>query len=164
MNFKRALSSALLSISTLLAPAAWGQERGEQRPRPEEQARPHARPAPAPQQFKAHPPGEHPHGPVVRQHPVRVLPPKVVARGRQSWPRWNHPEMARPVYYWNWGAVRSVTCISEDSYGDQYPVSETVGGGFGPDQMTFIEDDALDRCYSESGQDPTCYLATCSHF
>jgi hypothetical protein len=30
--------------------------------------------------------------------------------------------------------------------------------------MTVIEDDALDRCYAESGQDPSCVLETCSHF
>jgi len=29
--------------------------------------------------------------------------------------------------------------------------------------MTDVEDDALDRCYSESGQDSTCALATCTH-
>ena len=30
--------------------------------------------------------------------------------------------------------------------------------------MTSVEDDALDRCYEESGGDPNCYLATCSHY
>jgi hypothetical protein len=29
--------------------------------------------------------------------------------------------------------------------------------------MTNVEDDALDRCYSESGQDTTCVLASCTH-
>lgn len=106
----------------------------------------------------------HPHGAIVRQHAVRVLPPRVVAGGRREWGHWEHPEIARPVYYWDWGAVHSVTCVAEDSYGDQYPVTETVARGFGPDQITSVEDDALDRCYAESGQDPTCYLATCSHF
>ncbi len=30
--------------------------------------------------------------------------------------------------------------------------------------MTSVEDDALDRCYQESGGDQSWYLATCSHF
>ena len=36
--------------------------------------------------------------------------------------------------------------------------------GFGLVNMTAVEDDALDRCYEESGGDPSCYLATCSHY
>jgi hypothetical protein len=54
-------------------------------------------------------------------------------------------------------------CVAEDSYGDQYPVSEAAPPGFGLSDMTGVEDDALDRCYSESGQDSTCVLATCTH-
>ena len=56
-----------------------------------------------------------------------------------------------------------MTCIAEDSYGDQYPVSEAAAPGFGLANMTEVEDDALDRCFSESGQDATCVLATCTH-
>jgi hypothetical protein len=36
--------------------------------------------------------------------------------------------------------------------------------GFGLLQMSTVEDDALDRCYEESGGDQSCVLATCSHF
>jgi hypothetical protein len=57
-----------------------------------------------------------------------------------------------------------VTCIAEDSYGDQYPVTETTFAGFGLVNMTTVEDDALDRCAEESGGDQSCYLATCSYF
>jgi hypothetical protein len=30
--------------------------------------------------------------------------------------------------------------------------------------MSAVEDDALDRCYEESGGDQSCFIATCSHF
>jgi hypothetical protein len=43
------------------------------------------------------------------------------------------------------------------------PVSQVTVTGFGLATMTEVEDDALDRCYAESGQDPTCFLASCSH-
>ena len=77
----------------------------------------------------------HPHGPIVLQHPVRVLPPRVITPGHREWKHWDHSEIARPLYYWDWGAIHSVTCIAEDSYGDQYPVTQTVDRGFGPDQI-----------------------------
>ena len=118
----------------------------------------------APPRFQAHPPGVHPHGPIVRQHPVRVLAPRVVVHGSHQWTHWEHAGFARPVYYWEWRTIHHVTCVAEDSYGDQYPVTEATVPGFGIDNMTTVEDDALDRCYAESGQDPSCFLATCSHF
>ncbi len=108
-----------------------------------------------PPKFQAHPAGVHPHGAIVRPHPVRVLSPRVIVHGRGEWAHWDHPEFSRPVYYWDWGAIRSVSCVAEDSYGDQYPVTETTFAGFGLENMTAVEDDALDRCYSESGGDNT---------
>ena len=126
----------------------------------EERAR-HAREAPPP--FQPHQAGVHPRGPTVRPHQVRVLAPRIVDHGRTGWAHWEHPEFARPAYYWNWAGVHNVTCIAEDSYGDQYPVSEAAAPGFGLVNMTDVEDDALDRCYSESGQDTTCVLAGCTH-
>ena len=151
MKAKTPLVLGLVAAGCLVGLAGYAQE--------------HARPAPrsAPPAFQAHPAGVHPHGALVRQHPVRVLAPKAVVHGRSGWARWDHPEFARPVYYWNWAAVHTVTCIAEDSYGDQYPISEVATPGFGIANMTSIEDDALDRCYSESGQDTTCFLATCTH-
>jgi hypothetical protein len=128
------------------------------------EARPSPPPRPAPQRFQAHPPGAHPHGAVVRAHPVRVLSPRVVRYGGSQWHHWAHAEFSRPVYFWEWAAVRYVTCIAEDSYGDQYPVTEATFSGFGLVNMTGVEDDALDRCAAESGGDESCYLATCSHF
>jgi hypothetical protein len=101
---------------------------------------------------------------MVRPHSIRVLQPSVVKYGGHQWRHWEHPEFFRPVYYWNWAVIRNVTCIAEDSYGDQYPVTEATFSGFGLDNMTAVEDDALDRCSAESGGDPNCYLATCSHF
>jgi hypothetical protein len=127
----------------------------------EEHARPVRREPPPP--FHAHPAGVHPHGPTVHQHPVRVLAPRPVVHGHSGWAHWEHPEFVRPTYYWEWNGVHTVTCIAEDSYGDQYPVSEAAAPGFGLGNMTDVEDDALDRCYSESGQDATCFLATCTH-
>jgi hypothetical protein len=88
----------------------------------------------------------------------------VYQRGTHNWTHWAHPDFARPHYYWDWAAIRNVTCIAEDSYGDQYPVSETTLAGFGLDSMSELEDEALDRCYAESNGDHSCYLLTCSHF
>jgi hypothetical protein len=121
-------------------------------------------PRPAPPRFQPHPPGVHPHGPMVRPHAVRVMRPTVIRRGERPWGHWAHPEFARPAYYWDWPGIRSVTCTAEDSYGDQYPVTQETFAGFGLVNMTSVEDDALDRCYQESGGDPSCFLATCSHF
>jgi hypothetical protein len=157
MKWTAPLAVALLAASLGIYSVA----RAEDRKGGEERWRPTRQPAP---KFQAHPPGVHPHGPVVRQHPVRVMAPRVVERGGHAWGHWEHPEFSRPVYYWEWAAIRNVTCIAEDSYGDQYPVTEAAGNGFGLVNMTNVEDDALDRCYSESGQDTSCVLMTCSHF
>ena len=54
--------------------------------------------------------------------------------GAHPWRHWEHPEFARPVYYWNWGEVHNVSCTAEDSYGDQYPVSVSTWSGFGLQQ------------------------------
>ncbi len=144
------------------APQQHAQPAPEQHTRaiPEQHANPAPRAAPPP--FEAHPSGAHPQGVTVPRHQTRVLAPAVVAHERTGWSHWEHPEFARPHYYWNWTGVLNVTCIAEDSYGDQYPVSEAATPGFGLSSMTGVEDDALDRCYSESGQDTTCVLATCS--
>lgn len=172
MTLARHLAAALLVGALPLGSPTLAQGRPEGRPEARPAAPPTGRPGgqpqqrsrPAPPPFKGHPPGVHPHGPMVRPHPVRVLPPRVVDREHHEWGHWAHPEFARPIYYWEWGAVRSVTCVAEDSYGDQYPVTELAVPGFGPQQVTSIEDDALDRCYYESGQDPSCYLVTCSPY
>jgi hypothetical protein len=167
MNLKAPLAIAVLIVSLHASSRARAQgheERGEHR---EQKGGERVVPPPpriAPPRFQPHPPGAHPHGAIVRQHPVRVLRPKVITRGEHPWRHWEHPEFSRPAYYWDWAAVRSVTCIAEDSYGDQYPVTQTAAPGFGMSSMTEIEDQALDRCNSESGGDPSCYLATCSHF
>ena len=151
MRFKAPLFVGLLVSSCCLCLMGYAEDHGRSVPR---------QPAPP---FRAHPAGVHPHGPVVRPHPTRVLAPTAAAHGRTTWGHWEHPEFTRPVYYWNWAAIHNVSCVAEDSYGDQYPVTETAAPGFGLTNMTDVEDDALDRCYSESGQDNTCFLATCSH-
>jgi hypothetical protein len=106
----------------------------------------------------------HPHGAQFHSHPVRVMRPTTVRYGGAQWRHWEHPRFERPVYYWDWAGIHNVSCTAEDSYGDQYPVSEETFSGFGLTNMTAVEDDALDRCYQESGGDQSCYLATCSHF
>lgn len=118
----------------------------------------------APPKYQPHPAGAHPHGPIVRGHPVRVLQPRVYTNTEHNYRHWEHPEFARPTYYWQWNAIRSVSCTAEDSYGDQYPVSQVTTPGFGLENMTAVEDEALDRCNQESGGDPNCYLVSCSHF
>ncbi len=124
----------------------------------------HYAPRPEPPRWQPHPPGPHPHGAIVRAHPVRIVKPFMYVRGEHHWKHWEHPEFSRPAYYWDWALVHNVSCTAEDSYGDQYPVSQTTFAGFGLANMSEIEDEALDRCYSESGGDQSCYLATCTHF
>src|ERR1051325_8368045 len=121
-------------------------------------------PRPEPPRSQPHPRGIHPHGATVHPHAVRVMKPHIAKYGVHPWRHWGHPEFVRPIYYWDWPHVRQVTCIAEDSYGDQYPVTEETFKGFGLPHMSTVEDDALDRCYEESGGDPSCFLATCSHF
>jgi hypothetical protein len=163
VKIKAPVAIGVILGSSFLCLVGYAQEHGEHgRPAPPAPVRP-APPRPAPPPFQAHPAGVHPHGAVVHQHPVRVLQPAPVMHGHTTWTHWEHPEFTRPVYYWNWGAVHNVTCVAEDSYGDQYPVSEPAAPGFALGNMTDVEDDALDRCYSESGQDQTCVLATCTH-
>ncbi|HUB09861.1 MAG TPA: hypothetical protein VMB50_22855 [Myxococcales bacterium] len=156
------LKLGLLAAVISLAGLGFAQERRGGGGRPEEH-----RAAPrreAPPKFRPHAPGARPHGPVARQQPRRVLAPRMVERGHREWAHWNHPDFQRPLYYWNWAATHTVSCVAEDSYGDQYPVTEQTWPGFANGDMTEVEDNALDRCYSESGGDTSCYLATCSHF
>jgi hypothetical protein len=176
MRIRAPLSLSLLLAIPSLSLVAHAEDRHEQQ-RHEEHAEvrqeqhheaqrlPPRAPPPA---WRGHPPGVHPAGPAYHPtyhpHPVRVLAPRTMRYGEHPYQRWGHPEFVRPVYYWNWSAIRSVTCVAEDSYGDQYPVTETTGGGFGLDHMTQVEDDTLDRCYDESGGDQSCHLATCSHY
>jgi hypothetical protein len=163
------LKSSLAIVFVVSSLATYSLAREEGRGGGRSEGRSEARPTPPqrrapPERFQTHPPGAHPHGAIVRPHPIRVLQPTVAKYGGHQWRHWEHPEFSRPVYYWNWAVIRNVTCIAEDSYGDQYPVTEAAFSGFGLDNMTAVEDDALDRCAAESGGDPSCYLATCSHF
>ena len=138
MRLKIPLAIAFLirSVSAVTL-AQKGEEKHEQRPR--------AQRAPAPK-FEAHPPGTHPRGPTVRAHQVRVLAPRVVVHGgAREWRHWAHPDFARPVYYWDWEVIDQVTCTAEDSYGDQYPVTENWAAGYGLDNMTTVED----GCYRQ---------------
>ena len=157
------MAVAFLVASLQVCSFARAEEHGERRGERGGEARP-LPPRAAPPRFQAHPPGAHPHGPMVRPHPVRVLSAKVAPYGNHQWHHWEHPEFARPAYYWDWGVIHNVTCTTEDSYGDQYPVTEATFRGFGLVNMTAVEDDALDRCNVESGGDQSCFLLTCSHF
>ncbi|HEV3032003.1 MAG TPA: hypothetical protein VG319_10210 [Polyangia bacterium] len=125
-------------------------------------------PRAAPPAWRGHPPGGRPpaatYHPAYHPHAVRVLRPRAMRYGEHPWRHWGHGEFARPVYYWDWAIIRSVTCVAEDSYGDQYPVTESTFAGFGLQNMTAVEDDALDRCYEESGGDGSCFLTTCSNY
>jgi hypothetical protein len=97
-------------------------------------------------------------------HPAHVYNPYVIHRGAFGWARWAPTyEWVRPTYYFEWDRLRVLTCMSEDSYGDQYPVTES--GYHGPmfrDQLGAVEDASLSRCYDESGHDPQCRLITCT--
>jgi hypothetical protein len=162
--FAIALSLASLHAFTTVRAVADEDRREQRGSEDRNHGRPNLAHHPAPPKFAAHPPGPHPHGPIVRPHPVRVLQPRVIQYGGRDWHHWEHPEFARPTYYWDWNVIHNVSCVAEDSYGDQYPVTEATFSGFGITNMTAIEDDTLDRCYAESGNDPSCYLVSCSHY
>jgi hypothetical protein len=183
MNLK-VVTNVLLSCSLSLGPIASAQERHEHednkpavRPAEERPATEHAAsaihataPRFSPPRFVPHPAGVRPtpkahvKGPTVRPHAVRVLGSRLVVHENHQWPHWSHPSFDRPLYYWDWDTIHGVSCIAEDSYGDQYPVSESAFPGLDSGSMMTVEDDAIDRCYSESGKDTSCYLATCSHY
>jgi len=151
-------------IASLAGLLVHAQERHDQEQRPPE--RPAEPPRPnrsQPSQFVPHAPGRNPRSPATQPHQTRSLAPRVMSHGQAEWRHWNHPTFPRPHYYWDWAAVRAVTCVAEDSYGDQYPVTQNIAAGFGLQDMTPIEDAALDRCFSESGQDPSCRLVSCTH-
>jgi hypothetical protein len=167
MKLGMSLALTLSLVSTQFSLVARAEDRREEHhegARREEHTPPRA---PAPQ-WRAHPPGGHPAGagyhPGYHPHAVRVLQPRSFRYGEHPYRHWGHAEFVRPAYYWDWRLVHSVSCTAEDSYGDQYPVTESTFAGFGLGNMTAVEDDALDRCYDESGGDQSCYLATCSHF
>ncbi|HTA21685.1 MAG TPA: hypothetical protein VK989_20470 [Polyangia bacterium] len=166
--------SLALSLVTQLSLVARAEDHREDRREEHHEVRHEERhderlpPRAAAPDWRAHPPGAHPPGagyhPGYHPHAVRVLRPRAFRYGEHPYRHWGHPEFVRPAYYWDWRLVHSVSCTAEDSYGDQYPVTESTFAGFGLGNMTAVEDDALDRCYDESGGDPSCYLATCSHF
>jgi hypothetical protein len=59
--------------------------------------------------------------------------------------------------------VVAVTCTAQDSYGYQYPVTESDYAGYEYQaEVSEIEDQALDRCYSESNGDGSCFLVGCT--
>jgi hypothetical protein len=140
-------------------------ERREGHGAPREMRRPEPLPPRSAPVWRAHPAGPHPatpgYHPAFHPHAVRVLRPHVIRGSERPWHHWEHPDFVRPLYYWDWPLVRAVTCTAEDSYGDQYPVTESTFSGFGLVNMTGVEDDALDRCYADSGGDPGCQLVSC---
>jgi hypothetical protein len=155
------------SLSTAVAlPIVYAQHHEERHEEHREEHRDerHYAPRPEPPKWNAHQPGVHPHGAMVRGHQVRVLAPKAIHYGAHPWKHWEHPEFARPHYYWAWNEIHSVTCVAEDSYGDQYPVTLNTWAGFGLQNMSSVEDDALDRCYAETQGDQSCFIATCTHY
>src|SRR5262245_42741562 len=136
-----AVAVTAVCVQVASARADEHERRGEERRaeerrdmRHEEHPAPRARPEPP--KFQPHPRGIHPRGATVHPHAVRVMKPHIAKFGVHPWHHWGHPEFVRPVYYWDWGHIRQVTCIAEDSYGDQYPVTEEVMRGFGLVQMS----------------------------
>jgi hypothetical protein len=58
--------------------------------------------------------------------------------------------------------LTSVTCYAQDQEGRQYGVTEDSWGGYYQSRIALIEDEALDRCYAESGGDNACFLVGCN--
>jgi hypothetical protein len=83
--------------------------------------------------------------------------------GGYYWPHWDAPFWARPIYYWNWATLHAVTCVSADSVGDEYTVTEDGYSGLVYQGIiNQVEDASMDRCYNESGEDPGCHLVACT--
>jgi hypothetical protein len=83
--------------------------------------------------------------------------------GGYYWPHWDRPYWVRPIFYWNWATLHAVTCVSEDSVGDQYTVTEDGYSGLIYQSIVQqVEDASIDRCYAESGNDPGCHLESCT--
>ena len=62
-----------------------------------------------------------------------------------------------------WNRVRVVTCTAQNSSGYQFPVTEDAYYGYTyQSRMEQIEDAALNRCYSETNGDESCYLLGCT--
>jgi hypothetical protein len=103
-------------------------------------------------------PGGHggPAGPGHGGHPYPVH------GGHYPWPHWPHPIFDRPVYGWDWGHLRVVTCTATDDNGDFFPVTEDGYNGFEyQNRLVEIEDAAIDRCYNETNGDESCRLFDC---
>ncbi len=95
-------------------------------------------------------------------HPGWHTDPFSVRWGFAPWRRWEHPYFVRPVFAFEWDRVAALTCSALDSSGRAYPitVNEWRGRAY-EERIGQIEDLALDRCYEESGGDPSCYLEGC---
>ena len=60
--------------------------------------------------------------------------PYPIHHGGYPWPHWDHPAFVRPIYYWDWNRLATVTCTAQDSEGELFPVTEDgyVGIGYQP--------------------------------
>ena len=99
-----------------------------------------------------------------RPNPGRYFPPVIIGGGRGCpYPRWNHPYYPRPIYNFDWYRTREVTCVSQDSYGYQYSVTQREPVGYFYDgRMADVEEASLNRCYYESNSDSSCFLVGCT--
>ena len=106
--------------------------------------------------------GYHPPRPGVYPRPGHIrYNPYPIRRGVRPWPRWYHHRRYE-TYPFYWATVRAVTCTAADSWGNQYPVTETEYWGYNyQTYLPQIQDAALDRCYYESGGDPSCSIIGC---
>jgi hypothetical protein len=84
--------------------------------------------------------------------------------------RWFTP-WVRPIYSWNWMAVRETTCTAQDSWGNQYPatwVPPAYPYNAWNSGMVVAEDNAMGTCYwntppgnGAGGQSGGCHLVAC---
>lgn len=100
----------------------------------------------------------HNHGP----RPGWLPQPYPIWGNNSPWRRWEHPFFMRPIYYFNWYQVKAITCSAQDSLGRFYPVMIRDWPNWAwADNIHQIEDLALDRCFHETGGDPSCFLQGC---
>jgi hypothetical protein len=81
--------------------------------------------------------------------------------GYYPWPHWDRNNVIRP-YDFEWNNLKSVTCVAQDRYRTQYPVTEDgYEGSTYQDRMSEIEQATVDRCFAESN-DTDCQLVSCT--
>jgi hypothetical protein len=87
---------------------------------------------------------------------------RVVYRHERRYAPWRPRTIVSRYYPFEWRRLTGVACYARDSYGYTYSVAENrYFGESYQSRMVEVENDALARCYAESGGDTGCYVYDC---